>query len=198
VPIPHSSTAQTPPPPGTTATPVAQAPTPPAGPAEFDPLAGVLALAIPGLGHFYHGERSRALLIAGGILGLFFGGTLIGSIDVIDRRDNPIWFAGQALVGPIAFGMDYLNQHYAKVIDNTTGQPRPANPETLDQQGRVIGSAEIRGPDGHPVAAPLGAPAQTTKSLGRMNELGTLFATIAGMLNLIAVIDAAFHTRRRA
>jgi hypothetical protein len=32
------------------------------------------------------------------------------------------------------------------------------------------------------------------KSLGRVNELGTLFCTIAGMLNLIAVIDAS--TRR--
>jgi hypothetical protein len=34
-----------------------------------------------------------------------------------------------------------------------------------------------------------------TRSLGRMNELGTLFTTIAGMLNLIVIIDAAFHTR---
>ena len=31
-----------------------------------------------------------------------------------------------------------------------------------------------------------------------MNELGTLFGTVAGMLNLIAIIDATFHSRRRA
>ena len=35
------------------------------------------------------------------------------------------------------------------------------------------------------------------KSLAKVNELGTLFATIAGMMNLIAVIDAAFPTIRK-
>ena len=40
-------------------------------------------------------------------------------------------------------------------------------------------------------------PAPVTDSLARMNELGTLFATIAGMLNLIVFIDAAVHGRKR-
>jgi hypothetical protein len=183
VPIPPTSTAQTPATPSATTTPQ-PAPQAPAGPTVFDPLAGLLAFAIPGLGHIYQGEIKRGLLVALGVLGLFFGGTLIGTIDVIDRTDNPIWFAGQALVGPIAFGVDYVNQHYLKVIDPSTGQHRPAGPR------------EVRDPDGRAALAPLGSPAQSTKSLGRMNELGTLFATIAGMLNLIAVIDAAFSGRR--
>jgi hypothetical protein len=29
-----------------------------------------------------------------------------------------------------------------------------------------------------------------------MNEIGTLYSTIAGMLNLIAIIDAGFPSRR--
>ncbi len=197
MPIPTSSTAQTTDSPAPAPAPVASAPAP-AGPTEFDPLAGLLAFVLPGLGHAYLGERSRGLLVAAGVLGLFVGGLLIGSIDVLDRRDNPIWFAGQALTGPLAFGVDYLNQRYAKVIDDGTGQLRPAYPERRNEQGVVVSPAERRGPDGHPVPAPPGAPPLVSKSLGRMNELGTLFATIAGMLNLIAVIDAAFHTRRRA
>ena len=138
----------------------------------------------------------RGGLVALGILGLFLGGMLIGGIDVIDRRENPIWFAGQALVGPIAFGVDYVHQNLVKVIDPSSGQPRTAHPERRDDVGNIIDPAEVRGPGGTPVAAAPGAPPQSSKSLGRMNELGTLFATIAGMLNLIAVIDAAFWTGR--
>ena len=37
-----------------------------------------------------------------------------------------------------------------------------------------------------------------TKSLGRVNELGTLFCTLAGMLNLIAIIDASTRRGRRS
>lgn len=43
--------------------------------------------------------------------------------------------------------------------------------------------------------------AHATKSVGRVNEAGMLMAALAGMLNLIAIIDCAWHapatTRRR-
>jgi hypothetical protein len=65
----------------------------------------------------------------------------------------------------------------------------------------VDGSGRTR-----PVQVPVFMPANTakgekpeppyTKSLGRANELGTLFCTIAGFMNLICIIDAAW--RRRA
>ncbi|MEX2218343.1 MAG: DUF6677 family protein [Phycisphaerales bacterium] len=174
-------------------------------PTEFDPAAGLFAILLPGAGHFWAGERVRGLLIAAGVLGLFVGGMLIGGIDIIDRRENPIWFAGQALVGPVAFGVDYIHQNHVKVVqrmqDPRTGQvtesrrtPRPAY---TDANG-IPHNAEQRGPDGAPVPAAAGAPAGSGKSLGRMYELGTLYAAIAGMLNLIAVIDAAFRSRRAA
>jgi hypothetical protein len=57
---------------------------------------------------------------------------------------------------------------------------------------------EIRNPDGTPSPAGPGQLPPNSKSLGRMNELGTLFSTIAGMLNLIVIIDASMHGRRRA
>jgi hypothetical protein len=152
-------------------------------PEQFEPVALVLAAVLPGLGHLYLGRRARAGLIAVGVLGLFFGGMLIGGISVIDRRDNPIWFAGQAMVGPIAFGVDHVHQTYFKVRDR--GVLRSANPD------------EARDPvTAAPVHAGPGQGPPYIKSLGRVNELGTLFATIAGMLNLIVVIDAAWHARR--
>jgi hypothetical protein len=155
-------------------------------------VAGVLALVVPGLGHWSLGERKRAMLIAMGVLGLFFGGILIGGIDVIDSKEDTIWFAGQALVGPLAFGVDYLHQNRFKVI----GPVDVRNPDgTISTIDRLRSALPTEGRDAQGRAVPGGRP-PNIKSLGRMNELGTLFATIAGMLNLIAIIDAALHARR--
>jgi hypothetical protein len=148
----------------------------------FDPAAGVLACLLPGLGHWYLGERGRAAIIAAGVLSLFFGGMLIGGIDVVDRKEDTIWFAGEALVGPLAFGVDYLHQSHFKVTQG--GQLRTANP------------GEVRDAKGNAVPAANGEPPPNSKSLGRMNELGTLFCTIAGMLNLVVIIDALLPTKR--
>src|SRR5262249_41069918 len=42
----------------------------------FEPLAALFACILPGLGHWFLGERARAGVIAAGILSLFFGGLL--------------------------------------------------------------------------------------------------------------------------
>jgi TM2 domain-containing membrane protein YozV len=141
-------------------------------PERFDAVAGLLALAFPGAGHLYLGQRRRAGYIALGVLGLFLGGLLIGGIDAIDRREDPVWFYGQVLVGPLTVGVDLLHQNVLKVSDGSGLPPRSATPE------------ERAGPGVH-----------ASKSIGRMNELGTLYVTIAGMLNLIAVLDAFAHRR---
>jgi len=177
MPIPQQQPGADPPPPVLT-------PTLTGAKERFEPVAAILAFLLPGAGHFFLGEPKRAVAIAAGILGLFFGGILIGGIDVIDRQEDTIWFVGQALVGPVAFGADYIHQERLKVVDPNTRRRRSALPgETRDSRG---------------MAAPA-APGQlppNSKSLGRMNELGTLFATIAGMLNLIMIIDASMFTRR--
>jgi len=152
---------------------------------RFQPLALILGLLVPGLGQFVLGFRARAVLIATGVLGLFFGGLLIGGLDTVDRREDPIWFIGQALVGPIAFGVDYVHQHSYKGLDGS-GNLRSADPGEGLAAG--VGGALRILPGGKP---PL------IKSNGRANELGTLFEAIAGMLNLIVLIDAAFSCSKR-
>jgi hypothetical protein len=182
---PKTAPATQPPPATPAAAPARPAPAaPPEHDEEFQPLAGLLAIVLPGLGHWVLGERSRAVAIAVGVLSMFFGGILIGGIDVIDSREDTIWFVGEALVGPVAFGVDYAHQNHFKVIDPNTGKRRSAYPD------------ETRGPGGKAIPAAAGQGPPNIKSLGRMNELGTLFATLAGMLNLIAILDAAFHARR--
>lgn len=162
--------------------------------ADFHPLAALMAFVFPGAGHFLLGHRDRALCIAVGILGLFAGGILIGGIDVIDRKEDTIWFAGQACVGPIAFGVDYLHQTQFKLHENRSVRL----PNGTVAQTTTLRSArpdEGRDSQGNPV--PGGTP-PNRKSIGKVNELGTLFATIAGMINLIAIIDAAWPSRKTA
>jgi len=127
----------------------------------FQPLAGLMAVVFPGLGHGVLGDWKRAGLICLGVMGLFLGGMLIGGIDVIDRRDDKWWFVLQAGVGPTAFLTNYVHQKHVR----TNGESDPAN-----------------------------------QSLGRVNEVGSLYAGMAGLLNLIAIIDASWHapaSRRR-
>jgi hypothetical protein len=123
---------------------------------------GILALVLPGLGHAALGKARRGVMVAIGVLGLFFGGVLIGGVDAIDARNDRWWFIGQSLVGPTAFAVNWVNQSLAASDPGATAGPgwREASP-----------------------------PARV-RSIAHSNEMGMLFATIAGMLNLIAVVDA--------
>ena len=117
----------------------------------FDPLGGLTAIVLPGLGHALTGHWKRGGLIFLGVMGLFLGGIFIGGIDVIDRKNDFWWFVLQAGVGPLAFVADSIHQN-------------------LVSQG----------------ADPM------RQSLGHVNEVGSLFAGMAGLVNLIAIIDAAW------
>ncbi len=133
-------------------------------PAQFDPVAGLLAILVPGLGYLYLGDLRRALYVGAGVLGLFVGGLLVGGISVVDRRNDQWWFLLQCGVGPVTFAVNHINTGY---MNMTQGGPSP--------------NTAYR------------------RSLGRVYEVGALSAGIAGMMNLIAIIDCFWHapiTRR--
>lgn len=122
---------------------------------SFNPLPAVLAWIWPGLGHIALGERRRGGLIMFGVLFLFLGGVLIGGVDVVDRKQDRLWFLAQGCAGPMAWGVDWVNQGYLK--------RRPAA-----EQNRLT-------------------------SIGRVNEMGTLFCALAGLMNLVVVLDVLHH-----
>jgi hypothetical protein len=180
----------------------------------FQPLAAVLAFVFPGAGHFFLGHTRRACCIAAGVLGLTASGLLIGGLDCIDRKDDPIWFYGQALVGPVTLGVDTIHQRLFKAYDPGVILARTVDDVLVRQirrsprpdEVRTNKTLDLRDAEGRPVRLTvpvfeLGAPGQKpalSQSLGRMNELGTLFTAIAGMMNLICIVDAAWlHPRRR-
>jgi len=144
----------------------------------FQPIAGVLACLFPGLGHWYLDGIRRGGLVCVGVMGLFVGGMLIGGVDVIDRKRDQWWFVLQAGVGPTAFGVDWWRE----------GQVRGA------AGGGVGGWRGSAGGGGGGMGI--------TTSLGKVNEVGSLYAGMAGLLNLIAIIDGFWNLdrgqRRRA
>lgn len=169
--------------------------TPEFEPIRFNPVAGVLAFLVPGAGHVFLGQTKRGLLIGAGILGLFFGGMLIGGLSVIDsksgRLENRISFFGQAAVGPVAIAVDRLHQAMFKGVDPETNRVRALDPgEVLVGPGdprngrgvRLIVEADPARGEGPPYM----------RSQGKVHEIGLLYTVLAGMLNFIVVIDAMF------
>ena len=132
--------------------------------------AAVLGWILPGLGHASLGDRRRGLLVGGGVLGLFLGGLLIGGLDVVDRREDHLWFLAQAGAGPVAWVADYANANL--VASGRFGELLEApHPNPMAPRGTVVEVSSL-------------------KSLAHPNEMGTLFAAMAGLMNVVAVLDA--------
>jgi hypothetical protein len=136
---------------------------------QFTPRAAFLAWLWPGLGHLSLGQRRRGALIMSGVLFLFASGVLVGGVDCVDRREDRLWFWAQALCGPIAFAVDLANQTLTKPLP---ADPDPANPQDLLRLRR--------------------------KSLGRVNEMGTLYCALGGLMNLVVILDALYGPPRRS
>ncbi len=130
----------------------------------------MLGWILPGLGHASLGDRRRGLLVGGGVLGLFLGGLLIGGLDVVDRREDHLWFLAQAGAGPVAWVADYANANL--VASGRFGELLEApHPDPMAPRGTVVEVSSL-------------------KSLAHPNEMGTLFAAMAGLMNVVAVLDA--------
>ncbi len=178
-----------------------------AGPERFHPVAGVAGLLLPGLGHVVLGQPRRAFAVGLGVLGLFFGGLLVGGIDTIDSREDRLWFYVHALVGPVTFAADWVNQNQFKAwaLDMTpAGRAEPAFRSAYPGEVRVSNAQDGRMPYPQLTRTPQwgdgtvfqGSPG-AGKSVGKVNEVALLMVALAGMLNLVAVLDALFNRRRR-
>ncbi len=126
------------------------------------------------MGHISLGQRRRGLLVMFGVLFLFLGGVLIGGVDAVDhRRNDRLWFLAQALCGPLALVADYANQTLVKPMPaDCVDRYERQDPEVITRLGR--------------------------KGLGHVNEMGTLYSALAGLMNLVAILDALHPAHRRS
>lgn len=169
-------------------------------PLAFPPLVALAAWILPGAGYLLIGQYVRGLVIGVTIISLFVTGILIAGIRVIDvpgydnlgfevRLRNGLkiepwdrtfysgdlaltsrplgeiinkpWYVGQILTGPICLVASKLSINAA----------RPA-----------VGTGAPLSPASRPRVA---------ASHARIAEIGSLYTAIAGMLNLLAMIDSA-------
>jgi len=154
------------------AAPVGGAQEPPAERVPARPEAAVLAWLLPGLGHLYVGHRRRGVLILVATALLVAGGVLIGGPDVVDRRNDRLWFIAQAGCGPVVFVLDAFRERVS-----------PA--QSWDFSVRAGSDARQRYVDGDPELR----RQLRRASIGHVNEIGTLYIALAGLMNLVVVLD---------
>ncbi|MGD1278270.1 MAG: DUF6677 family protein [Tepidisphaeraceae bacterium] len=181
-------------------------------------LVVLVAWLVPGGGYVALGHKSRGITIGASIVFLFVLGILVGGIRVMDP---PGWgqygYLAQMVSRPLSGG----RFEQLRVDPTSAQQQEDPRADVRDQpQGSALLNqplAEISdkpwfvgqilcGPialvasaisvrEAKPMAAASGTPPQSaaTTSHARSWEIGTLYTAVAGMLNLLAIIDAAFR-----
>ncbi len=114
----------------------------------------------------------------GGVLFLYLCGLLIGGLDAVDRKHDGIWFYAQALNGPIAFATDFARGRLSSIngrdIQDISWEKTPALGERwLAEDQEVMAVVRRQG-------------------LSHVNEVGTLFIALGGLMNLVLILEAGF------
>ena len=128
--------------------------------------AAIAAWVLPGLGHLMGGEIKRGLVLGITIGSLWVAGLLIGGINVVEAKtaDNRV---RPWFLGQMLMAPSLLVEY---THDRYRAQYRGQEP-TPD-------------PDGPTLYEP---------SYGRPYEIGTLYTALAGLLNLLAVVDVIYR-----
>ena len=127
--------------------------------------AAVAAWLVPGLGHVLSGHVRRGVILFVCIAGLWTSGLLIGGISVVSTR---------SVNGTLR----------AWFLGQAMIAPSFAVEYTHDRYRAVNAGRDPR-PDDQAI------PYQP--AYGRAYEIGTLYCTLAGMLNLLAIVDIVYR-----
>ena len=168
-------------------------------------LVAVASWLVPGLGYWLIGERVRAFVAGGTIILLYVSGLLIGGVRVIETpgygdhgqrllvvQDGGAEQTSESTDLPDGAAATWVMQVHP--IDELRNKPWNI-PQVLVGPihlaacwGSVLASRPIAAGSNQPVGV---------RSHARTNEIGSLFAAIAGMLNLLVIIDASSRAAER-
>ena len=134
----------------------------------------------PGGGYFAERRHARGFRAMGGGLFMYLSGLLIGGLDAVDRKHDGIWFYAQAFNGPIAFATDFARSRLSSIngreIQDISWERTPSLGERwLAQEQEVMDAVRRQG-------------------LSHVNEVGTLFIALGGLMNLVLILEAGFAT----
>ena len=151
------------------------------------PTPAMIALygwVLPGLGYWVIGQRSRGVTIGVTVLVLFLLGLLIGGVRVIEVPT----FSRTGVSAPGRQGEQTGGYLWREIT---------SKPWSVAQV--MMGPAAIAGGMVSVKAAAAGASSggySRGESHARINEIAVLYTAVAGMLNLLAIIDAAHRAAK--
>lgn len=163
------------------------------GTSSGTPSPWVVALAgwaVPGLGYALLGLRSRGVTIGVTVVLLFLSGLLIGGVRVLEV---PTY---NRLGGDVPQGRDSTLGYVWREV-----QAKPWSiAQIMNGPVAVAGGAASVWASGKPGgdAAADAQPPRGAESHARVNEIAVLYTAVAGMLNLLAIIDSASRAGRLA
>jgi hypothetical protein len=148
-------------------------------------LAGILAWAVPGLGHMYQGRTGKGILFFICIMGTFIYGMYLGG--------------GKVVYAATSWEQQYRWQYLCQL-----GVGLPATPMLVQRARATEGKPPLW--DGF-MAQPKNVPTEWPDDSGNMStqpnelsmwtvkmhpffELGTVYTVIAGLLNVLVICDA--------
>jgi hypothetical protein len=163
------------------------------------PLVALIGWIIPGAGYFFIGQRVRGAVIGVTVILMFVFGVLLAGIRVIDvpgyDRGEPVYYQMQ------------VDSHgdVSETKTNHPGMNQPAGRWAMIAHPFVEITNKpwfvpqvITGPLclaaaawSNSAARPAADGSVVEASHARIYEIGTLYTAIAGMLNLLAIIDAS-------
>ena len=89
-------------------------------------LAGLLTWFLPGLGHWYIGQRTRGLIFFVVIGVTFWGGVAVGGVkSSVDPETNVWWFMAQVCTGSHAVGAYSLGRRIDRMDPVPKWEPSP-------------------------------------------------------------------------
>jgi TM2 domain-containing membrane protein YozV len=135
--------------------------------------AAFLAWLIPGLGHFYQGRTGKGILYAVCILGLYLMGMVMGEGKIV------YWRWVNPLNNPEKFCLYYLGQFFVGL---------PALPALIQSTLQHYHLGPILW--GFMAEPPQVVLNGLQRHLGKLVEIGTIYTTVAGLLNILAIYDA--------
>jgi hypothetical protein len=182
------------------------------------PLVALAAWLVPGAGYWLIGHALRGTVIGVTIIILFVLGILIGGIRVIDVPG----FDDQGRAQFVRIEQDRSGRVRERKSANPSDEPAPVEwqpvtdwkwtlrshtfPEIANKPwfvGQILtgpiclAAARVSVAVSRPVS-PGSSTSVIPRSHARIFEIGTLYTAVAGMLNLLAIIDSAYRAGQGA
>lgn len=168
-------------------------------------VVAVASWLVPGLGYWLIGERVRGFVAGGTIILLYVLGLLIGGVRVIETPG--FGDHGRRLMVVQDGGGEQTNESTGQ--DDGPGATWVMQVHPIDELRNkpwnipqiLVGPIHLAASWGSVLASrpisPGSNPPIGVRSHARTNEIGSLFAAIAGMLNLLVIIDASSRAMER-